>query len=374
MSESSQNRIILAVINDLSGDQRLHRICSTLASAGYLVTLVGRQLPESKPLSARSYHTHRLRLPLHRGKAFYLLFQVRLLAWLLVQRVDLITANDLDTLLPCYVAARIKGCGLLYDSHEYFTEVPELIGRPRTRSVWQALERWLLPRLTQAYTVNQSLADIYHQLYQIPFEVIRNVPFARQIVPRERPSKVVIYQGALNVGRGIELMLETMRLLPGYELWIVGRGDITAALQQQAAEMPEAKVKFWGFHPFEEVAAITAQASLGLSLEEDLGANYHYASPNKVYDYLQARIPVIVSDLPEMARVVNDYGCGGILPATSRNPAALAHLIRSILESPEAYQQHVAAADKAARALTWEQEAPRLLRLYEHRIRGGSKT
>lgn len=364
---ASKPHIILAVINDLTGDQRMHRICSTLADEGYAVTLVGRSLPDSLPLSERPYQTHRLRLRIHRGKWFYLMFNVRLLLWLLRQPCTLIVANDLDTLLACRWASRLRGLPLLYDSHEIFTEVPELIHRPRTRAVWRWLERQLVPQLAAAYTVNESLARHFQGRYGVPFTAIRNLPFARPLPAVQTPPKVLIYQGALNLGRGIELMIRSMPHLPEFELWIVGKGDVEQKLHELAASLPAARVRFWGFTPLERLPEITRQAGLGLSLEEDLGANYHYASPNKVYDYLQAGLPVLVSELPEMAALVSEWGCGEVLPPTERHPELVAARLRDIFESAT-YARYRQQARLAAKELVWECEKEKLLALYRQML------
>lgn len=359
-------RIIISVINDLSGDQRIHRIASSLQAAGHEVLVVGRQLPDSLPLPARPYRTHRLRLPVHRGKLFYLLFNLRLLLFLLREPADLLNANDLDTLLANTLAANLRRLRLVYDSHEYFTEVPELVHRPRTRAVWQWLERRLF-RLPQAvYTVNGSIAHLYSEAYGRPVAVVRNLPFARPR-PQQKPQpRLLIYQGALNLGRGLELMIDAMAHLPDYTLWLVGRGDLDAELRERVQKAGlQQRVIFQGFKPLEALFPLTCQASLGLSLEENLGKNYFYASPNKLYDYIQARVPVLVSALPEMEALVRQYGVGGVLAAEERQPETLARRIRQLVESPEPYADLVEACDQAARELCWEQEQTHLLRIYE---------
>lgn len=364
MADSASKHIILTVINDLAGDQRIHRIASTLSQAGYQVTVVGRTLPSSKPLSERPYQTHRFRLPVHSGKIFYLLFNLRLFFWLLGQQVDIITSNDLDTLLACFLASKLKRRRLIYDSHELFTEVPELIDRPASRKVWLALEQWLLPKLTTAYTVNHSLARIFSEKYNVPFATIRNVPFRKEGAPKLTGEKIILYQGALNLGRGIDLMIDAMKHLPDYQLWIVGRGDVETDLRAQAESFPEGQIVFHGFIPMEKLAELTTRAGVGLSLEEDMGANYHFASPNKVYDYLQARIPVIVADLPEMRAVVEEFGCGLILETEERTASSLATKITRLFEEPGLWASFSKAADMAAENLIWEHEQQLLLDLY----------
>jgi glycosyltransferase involved in cell wall biosynthesis len=366
LSSSIMPRILLSVINDLSGDQRMHRIASSLAEAGYEVCLIGRKLPDSLPLRPRPYQMHRMKLWFRRGKWMYLEYNLRLLFFLLRQPVDLLTANDLDTLLANYLASRWKRIPLVYDSHEYFTEVPELIHRPRTRAIWLRLERWLFPKLQHVYTVNESLARMYSATYQVPVQVIRNVPLAKSAPQLANKENILLYQGALNLGRGIELMIRAMRHLPDFQLWIVGRGDVETELQELCAtEGLQERVRFHGFVPWEKLAELTVQARLGFSLEEDLGANYRYASPNKIYDYVQAAVPVLVSDLPEMQMLVAQYQLGGVLPVAERNPEALARRVKALLTDETHYQILVANCRKAAGELIWEIERARLLEIYQ---------
>ena len=357
--------IILSVINDLTGDQRVHRIASALQEAGAHVRVVGRKLPDSLPLHARSYRTHRMKLWFKSGKLFYLEYNIRLFFYLLWQKADILTANDLDTLLANFVASKIKRCKLVYDSHEYFTEVPELIDRPLTRKVWLTLEKFLFPRLKTVYTVNDSLAKEYEQLYGIPVRVIRNLPMPYSPPKMQSNQRIVIYQGALNKGRGIEMMIDAMTYLPGYELWLVGKGDVEEELKIRANNIHQGgKVVFKGFVPFEALSQITIHARLGLSLEEDMGANYHFASPNKIYDYIQANLPVLVSDLPEMRALIMTHGVGEVLAHSQRFPQALADAIKTIMEEDEKYLIYKKRCKEAAGILNWEKEKHLLLSIY----------
>ncbi|MEZ4776066.1 MAG: glycosyltransferase [Bacteroidia bacterium] len=357
-------KIIIAVINDLSGDQRIHRIATTLAENGFDVQVVGRLLPDSQTLAHRPYQTHRMKLWFRKGKWFYLEYNLRLFWYLLWQKAAIFNANDLDTLGASFLAAAITGAELIYDSHEYFTEVPELVERPFTRKIWLLLEGWIFPRLKKVYTVNAMIAEIYSRKYGINVGVVRNLPFSREPISQPEHSNTLLYQGALNLGRGIELMIDAMQYLPEYTLQIIGRGDIEAQLKQRIADKKINNVDFRGFIPFESLYVLTTQACLGLSLEEDLGANYRYASPNKIYDYIQANVPVLVSDLPVMRQLVESNHTGEILPVSARTPENLAKRIRSITENTAYYESLKENCRKAARELNWEKEKQVLLAYY----------
>ncbi|HRZ76925.1 MAG TPA: glycosyltransferase, partial [Bacteroidales bacterium] len=160
-----RRNVIVAVTNDLATDQRVERSCSLLHEMGFNVLLIGRRLKQSPAIPQRPYSLRRMMLPWSRGPMFYAAFNLRLFCFILWRRADLIVANDLDTLLPCFLVSRIRGIPLVYDSHEYFTGVPELEGRPVVRRVWKGLERRLFPRLRYLVTVNASIATLYEQEY-----------------------------------------------------------------------------------------------------------------------------------------------------------------------------------------------------------------
>ena len=367
-------RIFISVINDLRADQRIHRIASTLQTADYEVHVVGLKRKNEAKLEPRAYQTHRLNMWFRRGKGFYLEYNLRLFFFLLFKRATLLNANDLDTLLANSLVAFLKRIPLVYDSHEYFTELPELVHRPRTRSIWVLLERLLFPRLRHVYTVNDSLARAYEQKYDVPVSVIRNLPVLQTtpstIFPKSSSPFILLYQGSLNVGRGLELMVQAIQYLPECVLHIIGRGDKMSYLQDLASQQPNPnRIVFKGFVPFEELHPHTCQAHIGLSLEEDLGANYHYSSPNKVYDYIQAHVPVLVSDLPEMRRVVEMHGVGEILPVEKRSPKGLAEVIEGFLSNQERYREYVEKCRAAAGELCWEKEREKLLEIYHRAFR-----
>ncbi|MFK7969040.1 MAG: glycosyltransferase [Bacteroidia bacterium] len=365
IQHSQKPNVILAVTNDLAGDQRVHRIASALQQDGYEVLVVGRLLSSSRQLAPRSYLTRRMKLRFERGKQFYAEYNYKLYQLLMTQPKGIWVANDLDTFLAVSQAARKKGSKVVYDSHEYFTEVPELVGRPWVQKFWLNIEKRLFPKADAAYTVNQSIADIYSEKYNRQVDVVRNLPTRKPATGPKPSERIIIYQGALNLGRGIELMIDTMEHLPGYHLWIIGRGDIEPALRSRAEHSPTPdRIEFKGFVPWEKLHPITAQASLGFSLEEDFGLNYRYASPNKVYDYIQAETPVLVSDLPEMRATVEQHGVGQILPGSDRKPRLLAERVKRLVEG-HGYSEYQDACRKAAQVLCWEEEKKVLLEVFE---------
>jgi glycosyltransferase involved in cell wall biosynthesis len=362
-------KVSLSVINDLVTDNRVHKVAVSLQKMGFEPILVGRLLPESDSVG-RDYRTHRMKLLFRKGPFFYLEYNLRLFFWLMKTRIDICVANDLDTLPANYLASRIKCIPLVYDSHEYFTEVPELIGRPVIKAIWTGIEKLLVPRVEAAYTVCGSIAEVYRDLYKVNFKVIRNLPVYSELeVSLAEPkvetklAKIILYQGALNLGRGIEAAIRAMQYLDGAELWLAGDGDLTEQLKQMVAELKlDQKVKFLGRLPLAGLSQITRQADLGISLEEDLGLNYRYALPNKLFDYIQAGVPVLVSNLPEMKKIVDHYQIGAIAETHQRKE--LAEIMKTALFDQEKRLLWKQNLQRAAKELCWEKEKEILKRVY----------
>ena len=358
-------RVYISVINDLATDQRVGRVAKLLTENNFNVSCFGRSLKKSPELKENAVKYRRYRMLFNRGPLFYACFNFRLLATLLfARRPVLLISNDLDTLPANFLASRIRRLPLIYDSHELFTQVPELIHRKTVQSAWKGIESILLPKLKYAVTVNYSIATIYRRLYGTRFRVVRNVPEKVEYTPREISGKerqIIIYQGALNVGRGLELIIDAMEYLENVSLLIAGSGDIEAELKARVAQKNLGdRVDFKGRLMPEELVPLTKTADLGISLEEDLGLNYRYTLPNKLFDYIQCRVPVLCSALPEMSRIVDSFGVG--ISSKERNPEKLAGIVRYMLKE-RASGAWMEALHKAAGELCWENESAIYLEL-----------
>ena len=354
----------MSVINDLSTDQRVHKHCMLLVSLGYDVLLIGRRKSDSVPLEDRNYQMHRMSLPFEKGPLFYVSYNLALFIHLLFRKADLLFSNDLDTLLPNFLTSRLKGKKLIYDSHEFFTEVPELVNRPMVQSVWKKLEDLILPRLKNTVTVNGSIADMYKKQHGADMLVVRNIPIESNVSYPERTraelglpenKKLVILQGSgINVDRGAEEAVEAMRYLEDTILLIIGSGDVIDDLKSRVNELKLAdSVIFKDRMPYAEMMAHTKVADLGLTLDKDTNVNYRFSLPNKLFDYVHAGIPVLASNLVEVRKVIEQYDIGGI--AVSHEPKVLALRISEMLNSDKTDSWR-SNCRKARQHLSWENE------------------
>ncbi|MBN1791096.1 MAG: glycosyltransferase [Bacteroidales bacterium] len=361
-------RIILCVTNDIATDRRVNRIALSLMKLFSSVVVIGRIQSGSIELPVYPYHARRFKLLFNTGPFFYAEYNIRLFFLLLFIKSDILVANDLDTLPAVFLVSRLRKLPVVYDSHEYFTEVPELIGRKCVKRIWEAVEALILPHLKYSYTVSASVAGEYHRKYGISMQVIRNLPFRTenpqpQFSLKKNNESLIIYQGSLNMGRGLETMIRAMQHIENAVLYIVGKGDIENRLKELTRSLAlDEKICFTGLVPASELSHYTLQADLGISLEEKLGLNYYYALPNKLFDYIQARIPVLVTDLPEMKAVVQHYRIGKVI--STHDPYELSLIITEMLADHVRQQTWKSNLEAAARELCWEKEEGVLLDLF----------
>jgi len=390
-------RLVFAVTTDLNYDQRMQRVCGSLAAAGYDVEIIGWQRPSSVSLIVQPYRQHRLRGWFQKGKLFYLEYTIRLFWYLLRCRAEVWCCADLDAALPVWARSKFGSQLFVYDAHELFTEVPEVVGRPRVQRIWQWVEDFIVPRAQLRYTVGPSLARLLEQRHAgCPFAVVRNVPMpwesgATRLGGKEQSPAaasaavatnaqlqaastdyqavpILLYQGVLNVGRGLAELLDAMPLVPA-RLVICGEGDCSAELRQHAERLgllATGQVEFRGYVLPAELRQLTAQATVGIMLLENIGLSYYYSLANKFFDYVQAGVPQLCIDFPEYRALNAQHEVAALVP--DLGPATLVAGLARLLPDgqPGTYHQHLAAnCRRARREWNWREEEKTLSDLYQ---------
>ncbi len=365
-------RIIVSVTNDLVTDQRVHKVCTTLVSMNYQVLLIGRKLPNSLPIN-RNYKTIRMKLLFKKKVWFYAEYNLRLFFKLLFFKKDILLSNDLDTLLPNFLISKLFNKKLVYDSHELYTEVGELIHRPRIQKVWVSIEKWIFPKLKNVYTVNNSIANYYQNKYGVEVNIVRNIAPKLQnktadpvlLKKIKGDKKMLILQGSgINVDRGAEEAIQMMQYLEHTILFIIGGGDIFKELKQKVKSLQiEDKVIIKNKMSYDRLMEYTKIADLGLSLDKATNLNYEFSLPNKVFDYIQAETPLLVSNLIEVASLVSENNIGWIIDDV--NPKHLAKKVEQIFLDPNEYGICKQNLKQASEKFYWEKEAETLKDIFK---------
>jgi glycosyltransferase involved in cell wall biosynthesis len=391
-------RIYFTVTNDLVYDQRMIRICRSLAAGGYSVVLVGRRLADSPPLNDEPFEQIRLRCLLRKGKGFYLEYNLRLLLFLWFRRMDAICAIDLDTILPCLWVSRRKDIPRIYDAHELFTEMKEVIARPRIKAIWDRIERYAVPQFALGSTVSRSIVEEFRRRYGVDYELIRNLPLPdsrpQSLSPatgttdspptaskETRPSpagikdsfsttqntprqdRYILYQGAVNEARGLESLIAAMRHVDS-RLLICGAGNLMDHCLRLTAQYGLAeKIIFRGMVDPAELRQITNNAYIGVNLIEAFGLNQYYSLANKFFDYIQAGVPQLTMDFPEYRLVHDRYPIGLLIPDTDEKKIAAA--LNNLLADDVLYGMFKDNCQQARQVYNWREEEKNLLRFYK---------
>ncbi len=360
-------KIIFTVTTDLNHDQRMQRICTSLQTNGYEVLLVGRKKRNSKILSSQSYEQKRINCLFESSFLFYLEYNIRLFFFLMFAKFDIVSVVDLDTVLSGLFVHKFRKKQIVYDAHEYFTELPELNDRSFVKNVWNWIGDYSLPQIKDAYTVNQSLAKIFKEKYNIDYTYIRSITKARDKSNglKKTDKKIILYQGALNVGRGLEIAIMAMKDIKDVRLELAGAGNIKKDLMDLVVELDlEERVIFLGNLTPSELAIKTREAYIGLNLLSSGSLNYYYSLANKYFDYMHAGVPSINMDFPEYRLLNEQYEVSILLPELDKD--ILVNAMRKLLSDEEYYKELQSNSIVASEEFTWEKEEVKLLEVYDN--------
>jgi glycosyltransferase involved in cell wall biosynthesis len=361
-------KIILTVSNDLTYDQRMHKIGTSLSDAGSSVLLVGRKRRQSQHFHSPHFKTHRISCLFTKGSLFYAAFNIRLFFFLLFTPFDIVCAVDLDTILGALSASRLKGKKVVYDAHEYFSEVPELINRNRTKKIWEHIASFSIPKMHACYTVNEVLAKVLSERYKTSFQVIRNVPLLIEQDTNQQEEKRIIYQGAVNKGRGLELLLEAMKQMDDFllannvRLIIAGDGDISNQINQLVTKLGlEKKVEITGYLLPDRLKEMTQKAFIGYNLLEKESKSYYYSLSNKFFDYMHAEIPSLSNNFPAYVQINEKFE---VTLLTELKVEEIVQSIKRLIEDKELYQKLQQNCRLAKQEYNWQKEEKHLLDVY----------
>jgi glycosyltransferase involved in cell wall biosynthesis len=354
-----KRNIIVAVTSDIYTDMRVQKVVSFLVEKGENILVVGRKTSEFE--LKVPFKTKRFRLAFNRSFLFYLEYNLRFFFFGLFKSVDLIVANDLDTLLACSLLAKIKRVPVIYDSHEYFTESVGLQGRERVRNVWMKLEETFLPKVSKAYTVSEPIASAYKEKYGVDFKLVRNFPSVSHFPVLKNevffPSKkVILYQGVFNPNRGLEETIKAMTFLDDEFLFVLaGYGELELVLKTLVHQLGlEKRVIFTGKLPYTEMMQYTYQAFVGIALEAPVGKSFEYSLPNKVFDYIHASLPFISLGTPEVRKIIDKDDVGVII--NDNQPQTIADAIQLLADNSVRYNQLKENQRAVKHNYTWENE------------------
>ncbi|MBI2730231.1 MAG: glycosyltransferase [Sphingobacteriales bacterium] len=366
------------------------RICTSLTKAGFEVLLVGRKRKQSIPPDTKPYHQKSLHCWFGKGKLFYVEYNIRLFFFLLFTKTDCICAIDLDTILPCYFVSVIKRTKRVYDAHELFCEMKEVVTRPGIYKMWKGIERFTVPKFQHGYTVNQPIANEFKNMYGVEYSVIRNISkltddsllvtekqqqnspstVISQLSTQQRPSAneqqalFLLYQGDVNEGRSFETLIPAMKNVT-VPLIICGDGNFFEQAKQLVKENGlDDKVIFKGRMKPDELKLFTPSAHIGITLFENNGLSNYLSLGNKFFDYIHAEVPQLCAAYPAY-RTINDQFEVALL-IDDLSVENIAQKLNLLLNDSVLYQRLKQNCASTKKQLNWEEEEKKLIVFYKN--------
>jgi len=303
------------------------------------------------------------------GSAGFLRWMISAWKFIRKHRFDAVEAIDPPNLVPAAIALLFRKTKLVYFSMEIFPETPALAHRPLKRMVWTWLERVAVKRANQTLTVNRSVADYLQKSLSLAhIGVVRSMP-PQQMVERDGSLRkmcglgeqdfLLVYQGYLEPGRGIEMLANALQERANMHFAIMGLGPLQATIEARANT--QANIHFCGKHPFERLMLLAAGADAGVVWIEPLSTSYRLSLPGKLFEYVQNGLPMLGSPLPEIKSHIQKYEIGEVAEDLSQRAMLIA---LDCLYEKIRNQAYPVALAKAKEQLCWEREQESLLHAF----------
>lgn len=362
--------IVCTITNDISYDQRMKRICTSLSNAGYNVILIGLERTKSLPLEKQPYQQIRIKGIPEQGKMMYFLYWIKLFLKLMTVKVDAFCAIDLDTILPVYYASVLRKKKRVYDAHEIFTELKEVTARPSIKLMWDRIANRTIPHFKYGYTIGYYYAQFFKEKYKVDYNIVRNATVYKDetLPPYNLDTPYILYQGAVNEGRCFEELIPAMQFVD-CKLMICGNGNYYEKAQTLVKELNlDEKVIFMGFIPPADLPEITKKATIGITLFDanNVLSNY-YSMANRFFDYMHNGVPQLCNAYPEYQKVNETYRLAYLIESTSID--AIANGLNAMLSDPKMLTEMRTAALEAKKEYCWQEEEKRLIATYEELFR-----
>lgn len=366
-------RICFFILNPFDYDSRARLICHDILAKGWKLDIIATTGAESSDFEGAPIH----RIPQHSWpsrKRRFIEYNIRAARIARHLDADIYHAVDLDTLWAAENAARKKRRKLLYESRELYTEMLTLNGRPFVKKIWQILENRLIHRADAIVTINLPIATELARRYSIaePPVVLNVAPKNQQMdaIDLRKEYKldckhILIYQGILRPGQGIIRAIDLIANLPDTGLVIVGDGPMRGEIELKMNELKiNNRIRLTGMINPDMLASYTKGADAGLLLMEAEALNNRLALPQKIFQYISAGVPPIVTPLPCLREIVESDNIGLVLEEKTSFSDSLK--VSEFLNSKcqHAAQNCIAVNDK----FCWQTEGQKLIRIYENLI------
>ena len=304
----------------------------------------------------------------------------------IVENADIVIANDLPSLKAASMIAKEKGIPLIYDAHENYTEQCTL-----TKKYAKILEKveaeilpnvdfWIVPNELLGNCMIEKYAEKYNKEIKEPlviqnaidkwkeYEENKNCDTIRIKLGLDGNKKILLFQGGFLAKRNLENLVKSMKYVTNDSIVLVmlGFGDFVKVLKNIVErERLQGRVIFMEAVPQYELLKYTCSADVGIIPYPAVDKNTYYCSPNKLYEYIQARLPIVANDLPFIKKVLEDNEIGKVEDFS--NPRKIAQAVDTIFNGEIELKKYKYNLNELAELICWEAEKQKLTDKYcEH--------
>ncbi|GBD87630.1 spore coat protein SA [bacterium BMS3Abin03] len=367
---SKNKKVLIAFLGNINYDSRCRNLFDTLAANGFEVEFVGFDwltkdfTPVEGNITIHKLKKRRFSL------LFYFSFIYHLKIHLLKSHASIIFAEDIYTLPFAVAIGKLKHAKIYYDSRELFGYLAGLKDRKFVQGFWRFIEKIFIRHADYIITTGKMDSEVLHEMYNISNTIVlRNLP--RYYKPQKKVDlrtqlgidageKILLYQGGILKGRGIKIILDALKELPGFTAVIVGGGEFENYYKKMTLDYDLVdRVFFAGKFEQNDLAKLTPSADIGVALIENISKSYYYALPNKLFEYIMAEIPVLVSNLPQMKQVIDEYEVG--IAVNPNDKEEVKDALKKLATDKNLYNKFKLNCKTASEKLNWENEIQNLL-------------
>lgn len=293
----------------------------------------------------------------------YFQYWLFLFFWLSARPADVLCAIDLDTIVPVYYASIFRRRKRVYDAHEIFTDLKEVITRPLIHKLWTRIGNYFVPRFQAGYTIGDCYAEELNRRYGVHYEVVRNATVLRPGEPETGNVPYILYQGWVNEGRCFEQLIPAMKQVDA-PLIVCGEGNFyERAVALTKSNSLTDKVIFKGYVPPDQLSGYTRKAYAGVTLFDDSSLSNRLSLANRFFDYMHAGVPQICNSYPEYARINKNFEVACLVDENC--PEKIAAALNRLLTDTQYYHRLRQNCLKAREQYCWQEEEKKLLTFYE---------
>lgn len=363
---SKKKKICFAFLGNFFLDSRIINLKESLENDNCEVSVISFDwlTPKFKTYRDKSIVVHKL-TKTRPSILFYLKFFIILTFELLKTKCDIYFAENVYALPIACIIGRLKKAKVYYNSRELYGFVGGLRNRKYIQKLMTLLEKMFINKVDLVLTTGEMDSEFLQKFYGINNTVvIRNIPKMKlpehkidfhKMLDIPRDQFIILYQGVLIDGRAIKLLIQNLAKIPDTVFIVIGDGEKREEFEREAKNTGVHKrVYFLGAVPHNKLINYTSAADAGLCLIENISVSYYYALPNKLFEYINAGVPVLSSKLPQMEKIVNEYKVGTVIDLENKHD--ISSEINSFIQNKELLAGYKKNTERAARELNWDVE------------------